>query len=72
MSRTKKVKIAGKFGARYGSTVREKYGVVATKQAKKQQCPYCKKFKVKKTSKGVWHCKSCNKRFTARSYYLNS
>jgi len=72
MARTKKVKITGKFGTRYGATVREKYGKVATKQAQKQQCPFCKKLRAKRTSKGIWHCKACNKKFASHAYYLNA
>jgi len=71
MARTKKVKIAGKFGARYGATVREKYSAVASKQAQKQKCPFCKKFTAKRIAKGLWNCKACHKRFTAHAYYLN-
>lgn len=71
MARTKKVKIAGKFRAGYGATVKEKYKTIASKQAKKQQCLYCKKFTAKRVAKGIWHCRSCHKKFTAHAYYLN-
>lgn len=70
MARTKKVKIAGKFGARYGSKVKERYSAIASKQAQKQQCPHCKKFQAKRMAKGLWLCKSCSKKFTAGAYYL--
>lgn len=70
MARTKKVKIAGKFGARYGATVRERYSSIALRQVQKQQCPYCKKYGAKRIAKGLWLCKSCEKKFAGSAYYL--
>lgn len=69
---TKKIGVAGKFGSKYGATIKERYKEVASKQAKKQQCPYCKKYKSKRLAKGLWRCKSCGKKFTAHAYYLKT
>ena len=68
--KTKKISHAGKFGVRYGKTIRERYNAVEDKQRKKQKCPFCSKLKVKRTAKGLWHCVSCNKKFTGGAYYL--
>jgi len=70
MARTKKVKSSGRFGARYGSTVRRRVVQVEEKQRKKQICPYCKKPRAKRLSKGVWKCSKCNKKFASDTYYL--
>ena len=70
-SKLKKTKSAGRFGARYGKRVRVKTVKVEEKQRKKQKCPYCKKLGVKRLSKGIWHCKKCNKKFASDTYYLN-
>jgi len=70
-SKSKKTKSAGRFGARYGKRVRVKIVNVEQKQRKKQKCPYCKKPGVKRLSKGIWHCKKCNKKFASDTYYLN-
>ena len=67
--RTKKVKSTGRFGPRYGSVVKERVRKVEEKQRKKQLCPFCKKHTVKKIATGIWSCKSCKKRFTAKAYY---
>ncbi len=67
---TKKVKSAGRFGARYGSKVRERVTAIESKQRKKQLCPFCKKLKAKSVSRGIWVCKNCGKRFASRVYYL--
>jgi len=66
---TKKVGAAGRFGARYGSTIRKKVADVERKQRQKQKCPYCK-HTVKRVAKGLWKCSSCKKKFSGGAYYL--
>ena len=41
MPKTKKVKAAGRFGARYGRRVRTKIAEIETTQRKKQDCIFC-------------------------------
>jgi large subunit ribosomal protein L37Ae len=67
----KKAKSAGRFGARYGRSVRNKLVEVETKQRTKQECPFCQKTGVKRLSKGIWKCSKCNKKFASDTYYLN-
>jgi len=69
--KTKRTRIIVKFGARYGSTVKHKFGEVASKQKQRQQCPFCKKYSAKRTAKGLWLCASCGKKFTDAAYYLS-
>jgi len=69
-SKSKKAKSAGRFGPRYGKTVRARLVKVEEKQRKKQKCPFCQKLGVKRLSKGIWHCKKCNKKFASDTYYL--
>jgi len=71
-SKTKKARAAGRFGARYGKKVRNKLADVETKQRVKQKCPHCEKLGVKRTSKGIWECSKCGKRFASDVYYLSS
>ncbi len=68
--KTKKIKSAGRFGARYGRKIREKLVKVEQKQRKKQKCPFCGKLSAKRLSKGIWKCKKCNKKFASNAYYL--
>jgi large subunit ribosomal protein L37Ae len=72
MSKTKKVKSAGRYGARYGKKVRTKIVGVESKQRIKQKCPFCKGT-AKRLSKGLWKCtrKKCNKKFASDTYYLS-
>ena len=69
-SKTKKSKSAGRFGARYGKTVRARLVAVEEKQRKKQKCPLCGRLGVKRLSKGIWKCKKCNKKFASDAYHL--
>ncbi len=69
-TKTKKTKSAGRFGARYGKTVKRKLVEVEIKQRKKQTCPICKKGTAKRLSKGIWQCKKCKKKFASDVYYL--
>jgi len=69
-TKTKKVKSAGRFGCRYGSTVRARITKVEIKQRQKQICPYCKKPKAKRLSKGIWKCSKCNKKFASDVFHL--
>jgi large subunit ribosomal protein L37Ae len=69
-TKTKKAKAAGRFGARYGRSVRSKLASVESKQRTKQKCPYCGKLGVKRLSKGIWKCSKCDKKFASDIYYL--
>jgi large subunit ribosomal protein L37Ae len=69
-SKSKKTRAAGRFGARYGRSVRTKLAGVEDKQRIKQKCPYCAKMGVKRLSKGIWKCSKCDKKFASDTYYL--
>ncbi|MFH0831852.1 MAG: 50S ribosomal protein L37ae [archaeon] len=69
MSKTNKVGSAGRFRAGYGRSVRAKVWEVEKKQKQKQICPHCKKPKAKRTSKGLWECGACKRKFTSNAYY---
>jgi large subunit ribosomal protein L37Ae len=71
-SKSKKSRSSGRYGARYGRSVRTKSANVEVKQRKKQKCPYCKKPGVKRVSKGIWHCTKCGKKFASDTYYLEN
>ena len=70
-TKSKKTKSAGRFGARYGKTVRNKLIKVETKQRKKQKCPFCERLGAKRLSKGIWKCSKCDKKFASNTYYLD-
>ena len=70
-NKLKKVKSSGRFGARYGRSVRANVVKVESKQRVKQKCPYCEKLGVKRLSKGIWKCNKCDKKFASDTYYIN-
>ena len=70
-TKLKKTKSAGRFGARYGRSIKSKLVKVEEKQRKKQKCPYCQKLGVKRLSSGIWKCPKCNKKFASDAYYLD-
>lgn len=67
--RTRKVKAAGRYGARYGRAVRVKIAEIESSQRKKQKCIFCNGT-AKRLSKGIWLCKKCGKKFASHAYYL--
>ena len=69
MVKTRKVKAAGRYGARYGRSVRTKITEIENLQRKKQDCLFCNGV-AKRLSKGIWQCKKCNKKFASHTYYL--
>ena len=69
-TKSKKSKSSGRFGARYGKTVRARVVQVEEKQRIKQKCPFCGKLGVKRVSKGIWKCSKCDKKFASNTYYL--
>ena len=69
MVKTKLVKSAGRFGIRYGVSVRRRVTAVEEKQRQKQLCIFCRG-KAKRISKGIWLCKRCGKKFAGHVYYL--
>ena len=70
-TKLKKTKSAGRFGSRYGRSVRTKLVNTEVKQRVKQSCPFCQKLGVKRLSKGIWKCSKCDKKFASNTFYLD-
>jgi large subunit ribosomal protein L37Ae len=60
-----------RFGARYGRKLKERFGKIEMEQRKKQKCPYCSAFKVKRIAVGIWECRKCNAKFTGKAYSVS-
>ncbi len=69
-TKSKKTKSTGRFGPRYGKKIKDRVVKVEKKQRLKQKCPFCNKEGVKRLSKGIWHCKKCDKKFASKTYNL--
>ena len=70
MGRTKVVGPAGRYGARYGATLRKRVARIEMKMRdKRNRCPYCKTAgKLKRLSFGIWVCRKCGAVFTGGAY----
>ena len=66
--RTKKVGSSGKFGPRYGLSVKKQIRQVDKSKGSKYSCPRCTKKNVKRVSAGIWECRSCSLKFTGGAY----
>lgn len=66
----KKGTTVGRYGARYGTTVRKRVAEVEKLQRAKKTCPFCRRKAIRRVTAGVWRCKRCNKKFTGNAYTL--
>ncbi|MFH1787150.1 MAG: 50S ribosomal protein L37ae [archaeon] len=65
---TKKVKSAGRFGPRYGASVRRRVAEIEAVQKQKHVCPFCSFKRVSRTSTAIWECSKCGKKFAGGTY----
>ena len=70
--RTKKVGICGKYGTRYGATLRKVVKKFEISQHARYVSPFCGKNTVKRTAVGIWHCKRTNKKIAGGAYQLST
>jgi large subunit ribosomal protein L37Ae len=66
--RTKKVRSAGRYQARYGVRARTRIREVETQQKQKHPCPECGQPAVKRSSTGIWKCRKCGVVFAGGAY----
>ena len=69
MGRTKVVGPAGRYGPRYGVSVRKKVRDVLLKRYAPHECPFCStRGSVYRVSVGIWACKKCGARWAGGAY----
>ncbi|GAB1320271.1 60S ribosomal protein L43 [Madurella fahalii] len=66
--RTKKVGISGKYGTRYGASLRKLVKKQEVSQHARYTCTFCGKDSVRRTAVGIWSCKSCKKTMAGGAY----
>ncbi|KAJ1730688.1 60S ribosomal protein L43 [Coemansia biformis] len=59
--RTKKVGITGKYGTRYGASLRKVAKKIEIAQHSRYECSFCGKTAVKRHAVGIWKCQSCRR-----------
>merc|ERR1711976_221660 len=66
--RTRKVGINGKYGTRYGASLRKSIKKIEISQHSKFTCHFCGKCNMKRKVVGIWECKSCQKTVAGGAY----
>ncbi|KZS94319.1 ribosomal protein L37ae [Sistotremastrum niveocremeum HHB9708] len=59
--RTRKVGVTGKYGTRYGASLRKQVKKMEITQHARYTCTFCGKDSVKRSAVGIWNCHSCRK-----------
>eukprot|EP00357_Protocruzia_adherens_P009328 CAMPEP_0114995756 /NCGR_PEP_ID=MMETSP0216-20121206/13917_1 /TAXON_ID=223996 /ORGANISM="Protocruzia adherens, Strain Boccale" /LENGTH=95 /DNA_ID=CAMNT_0002359855 /DNA_START=41 /DNA_END=328 /DNA_ORIENTATION=- len=70
--RTKKVGITGKYGTRYGASLRKMVAKLETSAKASYTCSFCGKDTVKKTAVGIWKCRACKKVLAGGAWQLQT
>ena len=69
---TKKVGIVGKYGARYGVSLRKKIKISEITQHAKYVCDFCGKTAVKRKVIGIWTCRACKVSVAGGAYNITT
>jgi large subunit ribosomal protein L37Ae len=69
---TKIVGATGRFGVRYGKRLRTRVLQIEVRQRKKQLCPYCDRYQIKRLAAGIYLCKKCDTKFTGDAYLMKT
>jgi len=70
--RTKKVGITGKYGVRYGSSLRRQVKKLEVQQHARYDCSFCGKKTVRRGAAGIWTCGSCKKTVAGGAYTVST
>jgi large subunit ribosomal protein L37Ae len=70
--RTRKVGVTGKYGTRYGASLRKQVKKMEITQHARYTCTFCGKDSVKRTAVGIWHCNSCKKTIAGGAWTVST
>ncbi|KAF1990986.1 60S ribosomal protein L37a [Aulographum hederae CBS 113979] len=70
--RTQKVGVTGKYGTRYGASLRKQVKKMEITQHAKYTCSFCGKVTVKRHSVGIWKCKACRRTMAGGAYVVST
>ncbi|RLE82350.1 MAG: 50S ribosomal protein L37ae [Thermoprotei archaeon] len=69
MGRTKIVGAAGKYGARYGATLRKRVKLIEERRRTPHRCPRCRTpGRLVRISIGIWTCRKCGYTFAGGAW----
>jgi len=67
--KTRMAGISGRYGPRYGSTLRKKWRKVMERRYAIFECPYCgSRVVMKRVTVGIWKCPKCGAVFAGGAY----
>ncbi len=61
----------GRFGARYGTKIRQRVKSIEEEMKDYHKCLECGAGKVKRVGTGIWKCERCGTKFAAKAYKPN-
>ena len=62
----------GKYGTRYGSSLRKQVKKMEISQHSKYVCMFCGKNAVRRSAAGIWKCNGCKKVYAGGAYSLHT
>lgn len=68
MASTAKVNSTGRYGVRYGVSIKKRVLKVEAKQKEKHECPFCGFKKITRKTRGIFECKKCGKKFAGGAF----
>lgn len=70
--RTKKVGISGRYGVRYGSSLRRQCRKLESLSRARYDCPWCGRKSSRRQAAGIWSCRPCGKVVAGGAYVPNT
>lgn len=66
--RTKKASMTGRYGPRYGVSIRRRVLEVETRQRGRHPCPKCAAKALQRVSTSLWECRKCGHKYAGGAY----
>lgn len=70
--RTRKAGIVGKYGTRYGASLRKQIKKIEISQHAHYLCTFCGKEKIKRKAIGIWECQRCFRTIAGGAWNLQT
>ncbi|KAF8821692.1 ribosomal protein RPL37A, partial [Cardiosporidium cionae] len=66
------VGVTGKYGTRYGASLRKQVQKIEVMQHSRYICNFCGKKGIKRQAVGIWNCRGCKKTIAGGAWSLNT
>ncbi|MCL4518868.1 MAG: 50S ribosomal protein L37 [Thaumarchaeota archaeon] len=60
------------LGAKYGATVRKRYGRIMSSLKHTRRCPSCGSTRFRRESAGIWSCLTCKFKIAGEAYDISA